>query len=282
MRNVTSIFGIPAGIGSIPESSKRARERQSLASSRSPWTTCRSTMVCPSTDVVNISRALVGIVVLRGISTLTMPPSVSIPSDSGVTSRSSMLVIPPARICAWTAAPSATTSSGLSWLCGVLPNSSRTRRRRSGTRVEPPTRTTSSMSDEPRLASASATRHGPSVESTSFPISSSSSVRAISRWAVNPSNGVEAGDPSRVLRRLALAVVEIGGDSDDGLLDRLPEVLLGALLERFQHDRRHLRRRHLPVLHLDLHDPVARGDFEREVAELLLDVLVPSPHEPLD
>src|SRR5207247_1438760 len=83
-----------------------------------------------------------------GISTLTMPPSVSIPSDSGVTSRSSMLVIPPARICAWTAAPSATTSSGLSWLCGVLPNSSRTRRRRSGTRVEPPTRTTSSMSDD--------------------------------------------------------------------------------------------------------------------------------------
>src|SRR5881628_1168690 len=99
---------------------------------------------------------------------------------------------------------------------------------------------------------------------------------------VHDSNDVEAGDPSRVLRRLAVAVVEIGGDSDDGLLDRLPEVLLGALLERFQHDRRHLRRRHLPVFHLDLHDPVARDDFEREVAELLLDVLVPSPHEPLD
>src|SRR5439155_33313 len=68
MRNVTSIFGIPAGIGSSARSSKRASERQSSASSRSPWTTCRSTTVCPSTDVVNISLALVGLVVLRGIS----------------------------------------------------------------------------------------------------------------------------------------------------------------------------------------------------------------------
>ncbi len=56
-----------------------------------------------------------------------MPPSVSMPSDSGVTSSSSMSVMPPARICACTAAPSATTSSGLSWLCGVLPKSSCTR-----------------------------------------------------------------------------------------------------------------------------------------------------------
>ena len=67
MRNVTSIFGIPAGMGSIPRSSKRASERQSLASSRSPCTTCMSTTVWPSTEVVNISRALVGMVVLRGI-----------------------------------------------------------------------------------------------------------------------------------------------------------------------------------------------------------------------
>src|SRR2546426_883589 len=45
---------------------------------------------------------------------------------------------------------------------------------------------------------------------------------------------------------------------------------------------RRIEMSNLPVLHLDLHDPVARDDFEREVAELLLDVLVPSPHEPLD
>ena len=110
-----------------------------------------------------------------------MPPSVSMPSDSGVTSSSSMSVMPPARICACTAAPSATTSSGLSWLCGVLPKSSCTRRRTSGTRVEPPTSTTSSMSAGVRPASASACRHGPSVRATSGSMSRSSSARVISR-----------------------------------------------------------------------------------------------------
>ena len=182
IRNVTSIFGIPAGIGSMPRNSNRASDRQSRTSSRSPCTTCMSTTVWPSTEVVNISRALVGIVVLRGIRTLTIPPRVSIPSDSGVTSSRSMFVIPPARICAWTAAPSATTSSGLSRLCGTFPNSSCTRRRTSGTRVEPPTSTTSSSWPGASPASASAIRHGASVAWTSGSISSSSSCREVSRW----------------------------------------------------------------------------------------------------
>ena len=99
---------------------------------------------------------------------------------------------------------------------------------------------------------------------------------------VDDAHDIEAGDPSGVLRRLALAVVEIRRDRDDGLLDRLPEVSLGALLERSQHDRRHLGRRYLAAPDLDLHDPIARSNLEGEVAELLLDVLVPSPHEPLD
>ena len=102
-----------------------------------------STAVCPSTEVVKYSLAMVGIVVLREISTLTMPPSVSMPRERGVTSSRSMSVIPPARMCACTAAPRATTSSGLSWLCGVFPKSSSTRRRTSGTLVDPPTSTIS-------------------------------------------------------------------------------------------------------------------------------------------
>src|SRR4029450_8858137 len=67
MRKTTSIFGMPAGIGSMPDSSNRASDRQSLASSRSPWTTCMSTVRWPSTDVVNISRAFVGVVGGRGV-----------------------------------------------------------------------------------------------------------------------------------------------------------------------------------------------------------------------
>jgi len=87
---------------------------------------------------------------------LTMPPRVSIPSESGVTSSSSMSVMPPARICAWTAAPRATTSSGFMRLCGVRPNSSSTRRCTSGIRVEPPTSTTSSTWSGRSAASARA------------------------------------------------------------------------------------------------------------------------------
>ena len=48
------------------------------------------------------------------------------PSDSGVTSSSSMSRLPVIRMSACTAAPSATTSSGFSSLCGVRPNSSST------------------------------------------------------------------------------------------------------------------------------------------------------------
>ena len=46
------------------------------------------------------------------------PPIVSMPSDSGVTSSSSMSRLPVTRMSACTAAPSATTSSGFSSVCG--------------------------------------------------------------------------------------------------------------------------------------------------------------------
>ena len=96
---------------------------------------------------MNISLPLAGIVELRMMIFDVTPPSVSMPSDSGVTSSSSMSRLPVTRMSAWTAAPRATTSSGLSSVCGVRPNSSPTRRRTSGIRVEPPTSTTSSICD---------------------------------------------------------------------------------------------------------------------------------------
>ena len=46
-------------------------------------------MVWLSSAVENVSDFLVGIVVFRGISTVVTPPSVSMPSESGVTSSSS-------------------------------------------------------------------------------------------------------------------------------------------------------------------------------------------------
>jgi hypothetical protein len=60
-------------------------------------------------------------VVLRSMSLVMTPPLVSMPSDSGVTSSSRMSLTSPLSTPAWTAAPTATTSSGLTALLGSLP-----------------------------------------------------------------------------------------------------------------------------------------------------------------
>ena len=103
-------------------------------------------------------------VVLRAIIWVATPPSVSMPSDSGVTSRSRTSLTSPPSTPAWIAAPTATTSSGLTPLCGSLPpNIFLTASTTAGMRVMPPTRITSSMSAGLRFASASACLTGPRV-----------------------------------------------------------------------------------------------------------------------
>ncbi len=71
-----------------------------------------------SPAVEKICFLLVGIVVLRSISLVITPPSVSMPSDSGVTSSSSTSLTSPASTPPWIAAPRLTTSSGLT-LCSA-------------------------------------------------------------------------------------------------------------------------------------------------------------------
>ena len=116
-------------------------------------------------------------VVLRSISFVKMAPFVSIPSDSGVTSRSRMSLTSPLSTPAWIAAPMATTSSGLTPLCGSLPISSLTFSCTAGIRVMPPTSTTWSISPGCSPASASAAFVGPTVRSSSSDVSSSSFAR---------------------------------------------------------------------------------------------------------
>src|SRR3989440_4571725 len=96
MSNVTSICGTPRGAGGIPVSWNLPMVRLSTAIWRSPWSTWISTVVCVSSAVEKISDFLVGIVVFRGMSTVVTPPSVSMPSDSGVTSSSSTSFTSPA------------------------------------------------------------------------------------------------------------------------------------------------------------------------------------------
>ena len=103
---------------------------------------------------------LVGIVVLRSISRVKTPPRVSMPSDNGVTSSSTTSLTSPCSTPAWIAAPSATTSSGLTLRFGSLPKKAFTASITLGMRVMPPTRTTSSISAAVRPASLSALLHG--------------------------------------------------------------------------------------------------------------------------
>ena len=146
MSKVTSICGTPRGAGGMPMRSNWPRILLSAAISRSPWNTRIVTAVWPSSAVENTWLFLVGIVVLRSISRVNTPPSVSMPSDSGVTSSNSTSLTSPCSTPAWIAAPTATTSSGLTPLCGSLPNNCFTTSCTFGMRVMPPTRTTSLIS----------------------------------------------------------------------------------------------------------------------------------------
>ena len=121
-----------------------------------------STAVWLSSAVENVSVRRAGIVVLRSITFVITPPRVSSPSDSGVTSSSTTSSTSPFSTPAWSAAPIATTSSGLTVMFGSLPL---VRRRTSsctaGIRVEPPTRITSSMSSAVSFASDKRLLHRP-------------------------------------------------------------------------------------------------------------------------
>ena len=91
--------------------------------------------------------------VLRSIILVMMPPMVSTPSDSGVTSSSRMPSTSPVSTPPWTAAPSATTSSGFTDMLGCLPVMVLTSSWTARIRVEPPTRMTSVRSESLSLAS---------------------------------------------------------------------------------------------------------------------------------
>ena len=79
MSKVTSICGTPRGAGGRPVSSNVPSFLLYAAISRSPWKTWISTDGWLSSAVVKTSDRLVGIVVLRSISLVKMPPLVSMP-----------------------------------------------------------------------------------------------------------------------------------------------------------------------------------------------------------
>ncbi len=115
MSKATSICGTPLGAGGTPIRWNLPRERTPGENtvSASPCRTWTSTVVWLSSAVVKISLLRVGMVVLRSISLVKIPPFVSTPRESGVTSSNRMSFTSPFSTPAWMAAPIATTSSGL-------------------------------------------------------------------------------------------------------------------------------------------------------------------------
>ena len=190
MRKLTSTLAIPAGIPGIPVRLNSDSFLLSCTRSRSPWNTEIRIPPCPSFCVVYWRPAFTGILELRGISTSISPPMVSMPSERGVTSSSSISVLLPASISACTAAPRATTSSGFSLSCTSCPKKSRTLSFTNGTRVLPPTITTASICSFFTPASRSAFAQAVMVRSTNGFISSlnSSFVIRTGRPFISPSN----------------------------------------------------------------------------------------------
>ncbi len=107
----------------------------------------------------------VGTVVFFSMSLVNTPPRVSIPSESGVTSRSRTSFTSPRSTPPWMAAPTATTSSGFTPLWGSLLKSSFTFCCTMGILVIPPTRITSSISEAEIPASFKAVLQGCTVRS---------------------------------------------------------------------------------------------------------------------
>ena len=181
-----------------------------------------STLGWLSEAVEKICVWLVGMVVLRLIILVATPPRVSIPSDSGVTSSSRTSLTSPPSTPAWMAAPTATTSSGLTPLCGSLPsNWPLTASITAGMRVMPPTRITSSISSGFRPASARACLTGPEVRVIRSATRSSSLARDRRDDQVLGARciGADEGQVDLRLRRR--------GELDLGLLGGLLEALQG-------------------------------------------------------
>ena len=94
---------------------------------------------------------------------------------------------------------------------------------------------------------------------------------------------VQTGDFARVFGGLALGVVEVGGNRDDGFGDLLAEVGFGRFLQLGENHRRNLRRRLLLAVDIDARVVViAPHDLVRDHLHFFADFAVVTAHEPLD
>ena len=153
MSKVTSICGTPRGAGRQVDELELAQRlvvRRHLALALQHVDLDRRLVVLGGGEHLGAPGRDGGVALDEPVMT---PPLVSMPSDSGVTSSSRTSLTSPLSTPAWTAAPMATTSSGLTPLCGLLARELLDQVATAGMRVEPPTRMTWSRSPSARPAS---------------------------------------------------------------------------------------------------------------------------------
>ena len=160
------------GITSVP------RYSFSCALSLSPWKMETSSDSWSSRVVAMLSDFLKGREVLRSMILRKRPPGSPTPMLMGRTSTSTTpSICPKSMLCASSAAPSATASSGWTALDGSRPKKLRMRSRTSGMRLCPPTSSTSAMSAALRFRAPSTSSQTFSERSTRWPVSSTNSER---------------------------------------------------------------------------------------------------------
>src|SRR5262249_23838021 len=100
------------------------------------------------------------------------------------------------------------------------------------------------------------------------------------RRLIDYAQHVQAGDLAGVLGGLALRIVEVGRDSDDGLRDFLAQIIFGRLLQLLQYHGRDFRWRiFLPPGHYAHVSIRSLSDFVRNLPDLIADFIKPAAHE---
>src|SRR2546430_2005033 len=294
MSKVTSICGTPRGAGGIPSRWNLPSVLLSRAIGRSPWSTCTSTLVCPSAAVLNTSDFFVGIVVLRWISCVATPPSVSLERVSGEEREidlglhrageldlrllgrllqaledhlvlahvdaglgAELLDQPVHDLLIHVVAAEVRVAVGGDHLDHVLAD----------------------LQDGDVERAAAVVEYGHDLV---LLLVQSVGQRG-SRGLVDDAPHFQPGDAPGILGRLALGVVEVRGHGDDRLAHGLAEVVLGRTLQLLQDLRADLRG--APLLSLDLHHGVAvvrLDDLERNPPSLVGSLLELAAHEALD
>ncbi len=100
---------------------------------------------------------------------------------------------------------------------------------------------------------------------------------------VDEAKNFEPGDFAGVLGGLALGIVEIGGDGDDGAIDSFAEMGFGPVFQLTEDEGRNFGRSENFVAEHDADDILAcRINAERKELELVLNVGRAAAHQPLD